>query len=200
MKKLPSSRVLIRLIDLDEQTGTMRWKKRPVWMFKNGGHGREVTAKNWNNRFADKPALHAISLFGYRVGAIFQVNYFAHRIVWTMTYGRAPDGIIDHINGDRTDNRIENLRQVSCSENFKNASLSKRNKSGSIGVHWCATNARWIAQIGLDGKSKHLGSFKTLEDALACRKEAEAECGFHKNHGRLKETKIGKYANGRRNS
>jgi hypothetical protein len=100
-----------------------------------------------------------------------------------MHYDRWPEGEIDHINGNRQDNRIENLRDVPRSLNQRNSKLQNNNRSGVSGVFWRAN--RWEARIYLvSGQRKHLGRFKTFEEAVAVRKQAEMECGYHENHGR----------------
>jgi hypothetical protein len=101
-----------------------------------------------------------------------------------MTTGHWPNGDVDHINGDRQDNRICNLRNVTRSENCMNSSISKRNKSGVLGVCWTSRERKWLAQIQHNGKNIHIGSFDVLEDAKAARLNKEKELGFHENHGK----------------
>lgn len=100
-------------------------------------------------------------------------KYYAHRLAWIYAYGSLPDLAIDHINRDRSDNRIHNLRDVSVSENLKNKSTYKTNKSGVDGVHWCKTNKRWVARIGVNGKKLVLGKFIYKFNAICARKSAE---------------------------
>jgi len=112
--------------------------------------------------------------------------YKAHRIIWDMN--RPGDVLtageqIDHINHNRSDNRLCNLRKVSSAENHMNAGPSKANTSGVVGVSWCKHKGRWRAYIKTDGVSKSIGSFKRFEDAVSARKEAETLLGFHENHG-----------------
>lgn len=108
----------------------------------------------------------------------------AHRVIWEMFNGKIPDGMeIDHINHDRSDNRIDNLRMVTRSENQKNKSRFKNNTSGISGVTWCSRHCKWRARIMINGKSKHLGRFYTIEAAAKARSDAVDALGFHKNHG-----------------
>jgi len=86
-------------------------------------------------------------------------NYPAHRLAWLYVYGCFPAGEIDHINHIRDDNRIINLRDVSLAINAKNLSMYKCNVTQVTGVTWHKTNKRWQAQIGVDDKGVHLGSF-----------------------------------------
>ncbi len=113
-------------------------------------------------------------------------NWKAHRLAWLYVYGEFPKGDIDHINGDRLDNRISNLRDVTKSENCKNKTLRVDNKSGVSGVYWNKGGAKWHVQIAVNGKRKHLGFFSDLDEAIRVRREAEVKYGYHSNHGRLK--------------
>ena len=117
--------------------GKLFHKPRSAEMFANG----VVGAKRHNARLAGKQAGHVEKASGYvRVGVkgVERGTYkslLGHRVVWQMVYGEIPSGMeIDHINGNRSDNRIENLRIVTPTENARNHGISKRNKSGVVGV------------------------------------------------------------------
>lgn len=110
---------------------------------------------------------------GYLVMRIDGKTYFSHRLVWLYVHGTFPSGVIDHINRIKTDNRPENLRDVTRSENRQNTIAQKNNKSGYKGIWWHKQNKNWCASICVDGKQKHIGCFKTAEEAhLAYQKEA----------------------------
>jgi hypothetical protein len=98
----------------------------------------------------------------------------AHRLAWFMCYGTVPRSI-DHINRDKRDNRIENLRQATASENQCNRGVQSNNTSGCAGVALNRQGTKWQAYIKKDGRRKHLGVFERKEEAIACRKAAEAE-------------------------
>jgi hypothetical protein len=100
--------------------------------------------------------------------------YLAHRLAWVMTHGRWPDREIDHINRNRSDNRLSNLRECSHRENSANRSMYKNNKSGVLGVCYYPKYQKWVAYIRADGRHKSLGYFDSLEDAEKARKDAEA--------------------------
>lgn len=180
---LPCPTVIRLLLDCDHETGTLTWRKRPVWIFKEGGKSALHTSKIWNGRYAGKEALTALCK-GYRKGSVRDTAIEAHRVVYCHKHGKWPRFQIDHIDGNPLNNSIENLRDVSPIENTRNRSMSHQNKSGHNGVHWCKKDKRWIAQISIKNKSKHLGQFRKIEDAIAARKVAEQDLGFHKNHGR----------------
>lgn len=113
-------------------------------------------------------------------------NQYLHRVLWEEANGPIPEGMqIDHINGDRYDNRLENLRVVTRQENMRNARRSCSNTSGVTGVSWNKRDQKWQAKIYDDnGKQVHLGFHANLDDAVAARKEAEERLGYHANHGR----------------
>lgn len=111
----------------------------------------------------------------------------AHRLAWNMTYPDdqvGPDEQIDHINHDRTDNRIVNLRRASNTENSRNASIGVNNTSGALGVWFEKRRNKWAAEIKVDRQKIHLGQFAEFADAVAARKAAEVKYGFHENHGK----------------
>lgn len=111
---------------------------------------------------------------------------FVHKIVWILHHGEIPNLFqIDHINGKRGDNRIENLRLVTVQDNHKNKRRPTTNTSGVIGVNWKKERSRWRVSIGNGTKhGKFIGYFIGFDDAVKARKQAEKEYGFHENHGR----------------
>lgn len=183
-RKLPSPRVLRRLLEYIPETGELRWKERPAWMFPRGRYNRKLTAAWWNKRYAGKDALTAANQFGYLNGSIFNKNIRSHRAIWALVHGAWPTGQIDHENGDRQDNRLQNLREVTPKENSRNQKLRKSNSSGVMGVFLHRPTDKWYAYIGGGKKRVFLGSFSNYSDAVAARKQAEIKHNFHPNHGR----------------
>jgi hypothetical protein len=116
---------------------------------------------------------------GYVLLSIDDVKYKAHRIAWLIAHGSLPKIDIDHINGDRSDNRISNLRAVSRQINLQNMRHANRlNKSGLLGVS--PNHKRWAASIRINGKKKHIGTFDTPNEAQAAYafEKAVAHEGF----------------------
>lgn len=110
----------------------------------------------------------------------------AHRLAWNMHYPDnpvTPDEQIDHINHNRTDNRICNLRKASNTENSRNASIGRNNTSGALGVWFEKRRNKWSVEIKVDRKKIHIGQFDNFDEAVAARKAAEVKYGFHENHG-----------------
>ena len=122
--------------------------------------------------------------YGYLELRFGDARYKAHRLAWFLYHGEWPNDDIDHINGVRDDNRIVNLRVVSNSENCKNRSKPKHNTSGHVGVTWDKSVEGWRTRISVNKKVIFLGVFEDKEKAIAVRKKAEVEHGFHPNHGR----------------
>lgn len=110
-------------------------------------------------------------------------SYLAHILAWLYMHEQMPKGEIDHINHSRSDNRIENLRDVSTKENSRNKKIYKSNKTGVVGVFHRKDTGKFNANICVNGKLKHLGTFVNQSDAIEARKAAEKEFGFHENHG-----------------
>jgi len=110
---------------------------------------------------------------GYLLVKVLCKTYKAHRLVWLYVHGEWPQGQIDHINRDRSDNRIANLRDVSHQQNQQNASRRWDNTSGYPGVCWHKPSGKWAASISYSKKQKHLGLFTDINEAVAARKAAE---------------------------
>ncbi len=91
---------------------------------------------------------------------------------------------LDHIDGNPSNNSLDNLREVTHQENCKNRVTPVNNKSGVQGVGWFEPAKSWRAYIRVNSKLKHLGYYKDLEKAKEVRKQAEKAFGFHENHGR----------------
>ena len=109
-------------------------------------------------------------------------SFYLHRLAWLYYYGIEPN-TIDHIDGNKTNNKINNLRNVTQQCNQKNMKKSKANISGHTGIYRHSKNEKWVANICINGKTKYLGSFFNISEAIEIRKKAEIENNFHKNHG-----------------
>lgn len=115
---------------------------------------------------------------GYLVLNVDGKQYLCHRLAWLYMHGEWPLEHTDHIDGNRTNNRIANLRAASAAENGRNRTRSQaKNTSGSRGVYWSSIRRKWIAQICVDRKVINLGGFAEKEAAVAARQAAETT--FH---------------------
>lgn len=120
---------------------------------------------------------------GYGQIRIDRQIYKEHRLVWFYVTGQWPAGQIDHVNHQRRDNRFENLREVDNAGNHKNRPMQRNNTSGFVGVSFCRRIRMYSAYITSEGRRINLGNFKSLDDAVAARVEANKSFGFHENHG-----------------
>ena len=146
MKQLTQER-LREVISYDPETGEMYRKK---CFFK---------------KMANKPAGNVGSR-GYLQLSVEGNTYPLHRIAWMYMYGKLPDGQIDHIDGNRQNNKISNLRDITQSENLQNLRSAKRsNKVGMLGVSFHAPMGKWKARIKTNGVQTHLGYFNSPEEA-----------------------------------
>jgi len=123
--------------------------------------------------------IHSVS--GYKRISINNVRYTSHRLAWLYMYGLWPKGKLDHINRIRDDNRINNLREVTNSQNCQNTSLRADNTSGHKGVSWSKGHRKWQAQIKVNNVYLYLGRFDILDDAIAARKQAEEQLHTHRS-------------------
>lgn len=158
---------LRQLLRYEPETGKLFWLPRAADEFQSAR-----SCASFHARFAGKQAFTANS-YGYRAGRVDNILYVAHRVIWAIIYGEWPAEDIDHINGDRADNRLANLRAASRSENLCNRGMSPRNTSGHKGVYFDAQSGRWRAHIKKSGRFHFLGSFDLLDEALAARRSAE---------------------------
>lgn len=162
--------LLKKFLSYDSSTGIFTWIARPTSNIIVG-----TQAGNVQGSLPDA---------GYVNITLCGRQYRAHRLAWLYVHGVLPDNQIDHINHNREDNRIVNLRVVSNHTNMKNKSLYTTNTSGHSGVEPHGKN--WKARIGVNGTKILLGVFITFEEAVAARKAAEKLLEYHKNHGLFK--------------
>lgn len=151
----------------DSETGCLKWKKRKS---PSANAGDIVGCKNSR---------------GYIHFRIDKISLTCHRTAWAMYYGEWPELFIDHINGDRSDNKISNLRLASRSENNRNAAIRKDNKTGMKGVRFCLRDKKYIAHIRINGKSICLGYFDSAIQAQGAYAEKAKEI-----HGEFLNTGI----------
>lgn len=157
----------------DAETGNLIWKERPREHFSsNRAH------LNWLAQF---PGRVAGCKRSYRGGVRSLVTVYvhnksvpAHQIVWEMHNPSIAKGLLpDHINGDPWDNKIENLRPATASQNGYNRGVGRNNSSGAKGVHWCNTHERWVASIRVNKVLMCIGYYQNKEDAVTARREEE---------------------------
>lgn len=161
----------------NEYSGEFVWRKRPESHFKN-----IKIASNINGKMSGAKAGHARKT-GYIFIAIDGHLYQAANLAWLYIHGERPNGVIDHIDRNPKNNSIVNLRDVSNTENMKNKSKAKNNKSGFTGVYWSSGAKKWAACVGSNGEKMHLGYFDKKTEAMKARKQANRKHNFHPTHG-----------------
>jgi HNH endonuclease len=167
------------LVSMDVGSGALSWLPRPASMFPDAR-----ACKTWNTRFAGTPAFCTKSGNGYFHGSLLNTKVCAHIVVFALTHGRWPRLSIDHINGNRADNRPSNLRDVSHVQNMRNQPLSRASSTGLTGVSFDKARGKFAAHITVLGRTKHLGRYATAGEAAAARAAANEAYSFHQNHGR----------------
>lgn len=151
-------------LEYDPETGDLTWKvtrgpRAQAGDKASGSNGRYGTV---------------------RFGGVLQ---YTHRVAFYLMVGRWPEQV-DHINGNKRDNRWQNLREVTQQENSRNAKKYSTNTSGCTGVRWHKNIQKWGASIRVDSRHHNKGYYKSWWDAVCARKSAEVQYGFHINHGR----------------
>lgn len=181
-KNLPPLELLLEMFHYIGVTGDLVWKSRPQ------GHFPSLAAcSRWNGKNAGKVAGCRSGSSGYINVAIGNSPYLAHRIVWAINGLCLPDGMeIDHINRNKKDNRIENLRIVTSSQNSFNSRAKNTNKSGVKGIHWHKRTNTWRAVVMVNGKQVYARHFKSLDEASESIKQAR-----NRLHGKYQSTEVG---------
>lgn len=172
--------VLLReLLIYEADTGRFYWKRRELAWFPN----KRLQAV-WNSRFAGQAAGYTKTQNGYLKIGVLRRQFLTHRVAWAIVHNEWPEHEIDHINGNRADNRMENLRSVTAQVNRRNAAR-RANRDMHVGVTFCKRLKKWIARITVSNVTYHIGVFATVEEAVTARKDWEYKLGFHPNHGRV---------------
>lgn len=171
-----------KLLSYSDETGVF------IWNYRDKDEIPDPKARNlWNKSHAGKEAGTVAVASGsgkkYRLIAIDNKKYRAHRLAWVYMNGDATFGQVDHIDGDGVNNSYENLRVVTNLENHRNCKKQSNNTSGFTGVVYDKRRGLWMARIKIKGTQKHLGYFVNIEDAIEAREAANVNYGFHKNHG-----------------
>lgn len=153
------------LLAYDAETGVITWKvsKHPIAQGSVAG---------------------GVHPDGYRRIGILGKQYQAHRVAWLLHYGEQPPQFLDHINGERDDNRISNIRAVTNAENQRNSRINANNTTGVKGVHFDKTAGRYKAKFKVNTKQVSCGYHDTVEQAAeAIRARREELHGEFAHHG-----------------
>jgi len=149
----------LQLIEPNFETGKLYWKVRRGGPAIAGGEVGSIVGSYLKVKLKGK-------------------SYPVHRIVWLLATGEHPDRFVDHINGNRLDNRLCNLRLVTKAENAKNRRTTKTSTSGLNGVVWASDRKKWRAFIRWDNRLEHLGTHDDFFEAVCARKSAEVRYAY----------------------
>jgi HNH endonuclease/AP2 domain len=162
-ERQPSPAELRLMLRYDPESGSLHWLQR------------SDAPKFWNTKWAGKPAFTALDNHGYRIGSVANRTLKAHRVIWAIVHGAWPEDMIDHRDGDRSNNRLANLRLASNTENQRNTKSLPGSSSRFLGVRWEGARDRWRAEIRANGKKVHLGYFVDETDAAMAYDAAAAK-------------------------
>jgi hypothetical protein len=155
---------------------------KELFTYDDKGHLRAKITSSHHRKAGD--IVGCLKTNGYKMAMVDRVNYYIHRLVWVYHNGPIPDGmVVDHINMERKDNRVENLRLVTRTENNKKLSLRSDNKTGVIGVSWCRRWKKYHARVKISGKEVFARYFHNLEEAAKAVEQARQSFGFDELHG-----------------
>lgn len=164
-------------LEYDPLTGVFTWKQKP---------GSDRMTNTWNTRYAGKIAgtvrrVDNSDLYYLHIN-LFNRPRRAHRLAWLYTHGEFPK-LIDHIDGDGLNNKLENLRPLSMSLNIRKGKIASNNSSGMKGVSYRSDTEKWTARLKVGDKYKSLGSFSTKDLAFEayCAKVLEITGELHIN-------------------
>ncbi len=147
-----TQKLLRHFLKYDPDTGHFTWRVRT------------------SNRIKVGDVAGTVNTHGYLQTRVNGKIYRNHRLVWLYVYGYFPDGDIDHADGDRTNNRLSNLRECSRSQNLINKAIQDNNVTGVKGVCWDKAKKRWEAYAKQKGVKIRLGMYTNFEDAVSARK------------------------------
>lgn len=139
--------------------GTLFWKPRGIKNWDSCNAGKEIKCRSHGYI--------AVNLNGER--------FLAHRVIWLMSTGKWPKEQLDHINGNRSDNRIKNLRECNNSENNRAVGIKSSNTSGFKGVTFNKASGKYFAYIRVNYKRIHLGVWNTAKEAAVSYNKAAVE-------------------------
>jgi hypothetical protein len=179
MTHVINQEVVREFFRLDEDEKHLIWKSRDKKWFKSNW-----AFLVWNQKYPENP-YGCVDQQGYIFGTVLYKRYREHTLMWLYQTGELPKAFIDHINGDRQDNRIKNLREVSPTYSTRNLKIRSNNKSGFHGVYWSNASKKWVSQIGIGGHNKYLGGYNCPKEAAMARINYLKEYGYHENHGRI---------------
>lgn len=159
----------------EPDSGQMHWRTRSPSSFSSTGkRSADWVAANWNSRHAGKPAFTAVGIHGYRCGRLQGSGLLLHRVAFVLMTGDWPTHELDHINGDRLDNRWCNLRKVTRGQNSRNKGPHGKT-SDYIGVSWNSSLGGYMSAVYHNGKKHYCGFSVGDPERLARQRDRKAK-------------------------
>ena len=159
--QLPTQAQIKEIFHYDQQSGLFRWR-----FVRSNKKNKPWDEAGWLNH-------------GYKRIKLNGITLECHRLAWLYINGEWPENCIDHIDGCRSNNKWENLREATKKQNNENLKLRKDNKSGFRGAVWHKATQKWAAQIRHNRKGIHLGLYNTAEEAASVAAAKRAELFTH---------------------
>ena len=178
MKEQLFSNILPVVVEYNHNTGELIWKHRHYDEVKNFGFTSRG-CKTFNTKFSGKVISNTANTGYIQIGLYYDGNKYmftGHRVAWFLYYGTWPT-LVDHIDGDKLNNKITNLRDTSPTMNAYNSATRSDCSSGVTGVSYKIDRKMWKAYYFKDGIQHHLGYFKSKDSAISARKEWELSTG-----------------------
>lgn len=167
VNSLPSIVELRQLLEYEPLAGTFMWKARsPQHFADDGWFSAQDLCDKWNRNYAGGTTFQTPHSRGYLTGRIGGRPFYAHRVAWALYHGAWPTMLIDHIDRDRTNNRIANLRQATFSENSRNRASICDNPMP--GLRFRKDKGVWRVRGRVNGVERSFGQFSDYADAAAC--------------------------------
>lgn len=169
-KPLPPTELLRQLLEYKPDTGLLYWRPRPASFFNDAGR-----CAIWNAKYSGKVVGRKAK---YVVIKLLGQGFVAHRIIWKMVHDEEPNEI-DHINRDKFDNRLANLRNVDHSANMQNKPIYPNNTSGHKHISWSKRLNLWVVQLNVPNKGQRQIAWEDdLDVAIAVRDAAKIKYGY----------------------
>lgn len=164
-----------QVLRYEPETGELYWRHRPAGSFKGTSkRSAESVAANWNSRHAGKKAFTTVGSHGYRSGRLCGRGLLLHRVAFVCMTGDWPAYELDHINGDRLDNRWCNLRKATRGQNARNIRGHSKT-SPYIGVSWNSCLNGYMARVYHNGRSHYCGFSMDDPERLARQRDKKAK-------------------------
>lgn len=183
-KPLPSQEYLKECFEYDSEKGILTWKERPDYHFEH--LFRKNYVESWNQRLAGSRAGYIRRKKGGYARRHVTIDgsiYMEHRVIWKLLYNEEPQ-ILDHADGNATNNRIGNISKTDFQRNSGNRSKSINNSTGITGVSFRKDQEAWCVSIRRGGKNIHLKQTKDFFEACCVRKSAELGLDYSERHGK----------------